>query len=113
MAIHLTVTPVEKGTLKVTAVFTDEDENSVAPKTLTWTLTDSSGTVINEREDVAVSSPSATQVIMLTGDDLQIPTGGNTARHFYLEGTYDSDNGFDLNIRALAIFTIEDFVVVT
>ena len=75
----------EKGTLKVSLAFTDEDGTAVAPETLTWTLTDDAGNVINEREDESISSPEATEILILTGDDLEITATENLSRHLLFE----------------------------
>jgi hypothetical protein len=106
---------IEKNTAIIQCVFTDEDGSAVAPKTLTWTLTDASGTVINSREDVAVGAPADTTYIVLSGDDLQIVNnkGNNEDRILTVEGTYDSAYGNDLPVRDSVLFTVQNLVAVT
>ena len=63
------ISAVEASSLVVTAVLTDEDDVSVVPDSVTWTLVDASGNVINSREDV-VLSPAASVDAVLSGADL-------------------------------------------
>uniref|UniRef100_A0A6M3J3J1 Uncharacterized protein n=1 Tax=viral metagenome TaxID=1070528 RepID=A0A6M3J3J1_9ZZZZ len=104
---------VEQSTFVIQCDFTDEDGNAVAPVTLTWTLTDSDGTVINSRTAVAVSSPTSTEYIVLSGDDLALTGTAQEARYLLLEGTYDSTYGTGLPIRESVEFAIENLVAVT
>jgi hypothetical protein len=111
MPTVLSTKAIDKSTYVVTATFTDEDDNAVAPQTLTWTLTDESGTVINSREDVDVSSPGTSEDFVLSGDDLAVADG--STRLLTIEATYNSDAGSDLPIRDQVRFTIEDLTAVT
>ena len=114
MTTELTTHAKEKSTFIITAAFTDEDENAVAPKTLTWTLTDEQGTVINGREDVAVTTPSASEDIVLSGDDLALQSGEATrgVRVLTVEATYDSDAGSDLPLNEEIRFIVDGLVAV-
>jgi hypothetical protein len=107
----LSTNAVDKSTYIVTAAFTDEDDAAVAPTTLTWTLTDDLGTVINDREDVEVESPSSSEDIVLSGDDLAVADG--SVRILTVEGTYNSDAGSGLPLKDQVRFTIEDLTAVT
>lgn len=103
----------EQGTAVVSCVFTDEDSNSVAPDTLTWTLTDRAGTVINSREDVAVEEGdlAATTNIVLSGDDLSVlstETKAYVERIMTIKGTYDSTYGNNLPLRYELMFYVEN-----
>lgn len=113
----LTTIAKEKSTFIVTVTFTDEDGAAVAPKTLTWSLTDASNNIINSREDVAVSSPAASNKIVLSGDDLQIQSIEDSEsyvrRRFVVEATYDSDAGNDLPVKDAASFVMENLFKVT
>jgi hypothetical protein len=110
MSATLSVKATEKSTYIVTATFTDEDDNAVAPNTLTWTLADIDGTVINSREDVSVASPASSESIVLSGDDLQIVDSTNKTedRIFTINATYDSSNGTNLPLKESVIFTISN-----
>lgn len=110
----LSTQPVEKGTIVITVTFTDETGAAVTPKTLTKTLTDSSGAVMNSISDVEVTvGLASTMVFVLTGDDLQIGSDRNPKRHFTLKTTYDSTNGTDLTLNVPIIFEIYNAVGIT
>ena len=105
---------MEKGTAVITATFTDEDGNSVNPDTMTWTLSDEDGTIINSREDIAISSPSSSEEIVLSGADLQILSSADTGvRILTLEGTYTSDAGAGLPIKDKCRFVVQNLEVVS
>lgn len=106
----------EQGTGVFDCVFTDENGDSVTPDTVSWTITDSSGTVINEREQVEVESPDSTTTITIYGDDLKIlesETGSYVARFIVIEGTYTSDLGSGLPTKDEAFFTVKNLHYVT
>jgi hypothetical protein len=105
----------EQSTYSISASFTDEDDEAVAPKTLSWTLTDISGTVINERENVNIPSPSASEDIVLSGADLALQSNESTqgVRVFTVEGTYDSDAGSDLPLNDEIRFIVDGLVAVS
>ncbi len=76
---------------------------------LTWNLADEHGTIINNREDVAIASAAVVDVVLF-GADLAI--GGNHAvlRHFTIRGTYDGVAGNDLPLVEEASFQISNLV---
>lgn len=115
MPTILTKKAHEEGTYVITADFYDDLGVAVAPDTLTWTLTDEAGTIINSRSDVSVSTPTSSEDIVLSGDDLALQTGesGDTMRIVTIEATYDSTTGLDLPLKDTATFYIKDFKVVT
>jgi hypothetical protein len=88
---------------------TDETGQDVIPKTGTWSLTDDAGDVINNRDQVVISSLAATMYVLLTGDDLALSagfTGTSELRHFLFEGTYDSIHGADNPLKDELIFPV-------
>jgi len=103
---------IEESTFIVIVTFTDEDGVATVPKTLTWTLTDVNGTVINDKEDEVVSVPAAVSNIVLSGDDLAISGVRSVSRIFTVEGTYDSSLGEDLPFVESIRFTIKNLRVV-
>lgn len=114
MATTLTTHATEKSTFVVTAAFTDEDDAAVAPATLTWTLTDSDGSVINSRLDVVVSTPTSSEDIVLSGDDLAIQSATDTGvRILTTEATYSSSLGTGLSLRGQVTFIIDGLVAIT
>lgn len=106
----------EESSYVIEAVFRDRAGTLMAPNTATWTLTDENGTVINSRQDVSISSPTNTEEILLSGDDLQI-LSGETEEHvnrlFTIEAVYNSDLGNDLPLRDAAIFLLENLASIT
>lgn len=115
MPTLLTTTAEEKSTLIVTAAFADEDGGDVIPSSITWTLTDSAGIVINSREDVEVASPAASVDIVLSGDDLALQTGesGSVLRVLTVESIYDSGAGSDLPLKDSVKFLLNDLVAIS
>ena len=106
----------EKSTFIITCVFTDETDTEVTPTSITWTLTDSSGTVINDREDEVVAVPAPSIDIVLSGNDLAIQSGetaSKVSRRLLIEAVYDSDAGTDLPLKDEAIFVIGNLVDVS
>lgn len=115
MPTYLTTTAEEESTYIVTAAFTDEDGNDAVPDTITWTLTDIAGNVINSRAAVSYNSPASSVDIVLSGDDLALQAGetGNVVRVLTIEATYDSDAGSDLPLKDTATFLIKNIEAVT
>ena len=101
----------EEGHVSFSAAFTDEDGASVVPDTITWTLTDESGNVINSRSEVSVS-PAAAVDIVLSGDDLSIGNYG-TRRVLLIEYTFTSSLGSGLPGKHQVSFKITDLVAVS
>lgn len=106
----------EQGTYVITLTFTDETGTSVVPDSITWTLMNrNTGTIINSREDVAVTTPAASVDVVLSGDDLQILTDENDygRRVLLVEAIYDSDAGNNLPLKTEAYFQIDDLAGVS
>ena len=97
----------ELSSVGLAITFRDEESTLIAPDTLTWTLTNEAGTVINSREDVAVASPGTTTTIVLSGNDLQIlGTSDRGERRLLLEATYTSALGSGLPFNDEVIFFV-------
>jgi hypothetical protein len=115
--IKITTRAKEKSTIFVVIDFSDEDGNAVPPKTLSWSLVNEAGTAINGRDRVPIASPSASNTVVLKGDDLQILTSeadkSAVERFVVVEATYDSDLGSDLPANEVATFTLENLYKVT
>lgn len=111
----LTSLALEESTYVITASFTDEDDAAVVPNadTITWTLTDLDGTVINSRAAVAVTSAS-TITIVLSGDDLALQASDDSGvRKLLVEAEYNSSIGSNLPLNDEVQFTIDPLVAVT
>ena len=62
----------EKGEYLITLAFKDENGVAQTPTSATWTLTKYDGTVVNSREDVAIGSPTSSETVTLSANDLAI-----------------------------------------
>ena len=90
--------------------FEDEDGVALAPTTLTWSLVDSDNAIVNSKEDVSISTPTASEVIVLSGGDLvAVENEEGTHTHLWLiiKGTYTSDLGTDLPFQDQVRFSVE------
>jgi len=115
MATILTVNAQERSTYVITVAFKDEDGQYVIPTSAAWTLTDEDGTVINSRQDVAISSLAASVDVVLSGADLAVDTGfAGTAqeRTITVEAVYTSSLGSGLPLTAACRFNVENLIAV-
>lgn len=110
VSTQITTEIAEEGHVSFTATFTDENGTATVPDTITWTLTDVSGNVINARSGVSVS-PAASVNIVLSGDDLAIGAYG-TRRQLLIEYTITSSLGSGLPGKHQIEFRVTDFVAV-
>ena len=113
MSITLSVSAVERSTYVVTVTFYDENGDLVTPTEITWTLTDSDGRVINNRQNVAVAPLASVIHIVLYGDDLALSTGGSETRVLTVEGAYNSTVGTGLPLKGQARFVVENLTAVS
>lgn len=98
---------IEQSTYFPIVSFFDEDDGAEVVKTLIWTLTDTLGNIINNRNRVAILNPSSVETVKLSGDDLAILSGTDDGeRLFTVEATYDSDLGTDMPLNGEASFTV-------
>jgi hypothetical protein len=113
MPTELFIHARERDTFIIRAQFTDDAGAAAAPATLTWTLTDGNGAVVNSRSAVP-TSPAATMYFVLTNADLSLATPlHGTTRYLLVEGTYDSTFGTGLSLRDQVQFDIDDLIAVT
>ena len=113
MPTNLTTRAQEESSYTITAAFTDEDGSAVTPSSVTWTLTDTYGNVINSRSGVSVT-PGTSVDITLSGDDLAISESGDFInRILTVEAVYDSSYGTDLPLKDSATFQIDNLKAVT
>jgi hypothetical protein len=92
-ATELSVRAKERGTYLITAVLTDEAGQPAVPTSLSWTLTNDAGTVVNGRLNVPIEPTDSTVEILLFGEDLATPGRKNAARVVTLKGFYNSNRG--------------------
>jgi len=113
MPLKLSDHATELGTYHVVAAFDDEDGAGIAPATLTWTLTDRDGNIVNSRSAVNVAGPSTSNTITLQGTDLALLGGQTNDRIFTIEWTYDSTYGAGLPGKEQATFIIDPLKAVS
>lgn len=103
----------ERSTLAVDLTFRDEDGSAVAPSSATWTLTDTSGTVINSRSAVSIASPESAETIVLSGADLANTSSVPVQRVLTIEAVYSSDLGSNLPLKQEIRFLVDPLVAVS
>lgn len=114
MPQRLATHAVEEATFGIRCVFKDENDNALTPQSMTWTLTDRDGTVINSRDGIAVVNPSSTQTITLSGEDLALQgTSDSRLRRLLVEITFNSNLGNELPLKDSAEFEIDDLIHVS
>lgn len=102
---YLDESVLEGGTLVLTLAWYDDAGSAVTPDTATWTLREAdSGAVVNSRSDVAISSLSTSNDIVLSGDDL---TEG--MKKLFIEATYTSASGSGLPLKDIIGFDVRTF----
>lgn len=90
MPISIQEPAIEGGSFEIRIDWEDEQGNSKAPDTMAWTLHDGDNSIINAREDVAITVPAATELLFLSGADLLIPGKQPVRRYVSFVGTYTS-----------------------
>lgn len=105
----MTLANVNERSAKIIVVpFTDETGAAVTPSSITWTLSDTLGTIINGREDVSIT-PASSVTIVLSGDDTALGDAYfGSQRKLTVKAVYDSDAGSDLELNHEETFSIID-----
>lgn len=85
--------PKESGVIVLTIAFEDENGDPITPTAAVWSLHDWEKAIVNDREDVAISSLDTSVEIVLSGDDLDLGASDNGLRYFSCAYTYVSDLG--------------------
>jgi hypothetical protein len=95
-------------TFLIRVTFADESCNPVVPDSILWTLTDSDDEIVNLREDVEVTTPEASIVIVLQGDDIALSGTGREIRTLTVNAEYTSSTyGSGLPLVESASFYVE------
>jgi len=89
--------------------FQDMTGTPVSPNSLTWTLTDETGHVVNNRYQESAPLNSSIIVILNNNDLAVYPTTG-LKRFLLVEVEYDSTYGTGLTLKAECEFRIEPLV---
>lgn len=106
MPIALTDT-VPDGTAAVaTVTFEDENGDAVIPDSITWSLYDPAGAIVNTREDIAVAVPAASVDILIEGAN-NLYSGGYK-RVFVIKAVVDLAAGNDQDSNESATYQILD-----
>jgi len=113
MATTLTLHMDEEGSYIINIATKDDKGDAKAPKTLNWTLTTRDGqTIINNRKEVNIPNPTSSEDVVLNDADCAVlphETAGKILRLFTVQGTYDSDLGNDLNLRAQCYIPLDNY----
>lgn len=91
MDVKLSTSAIEESSYGVTITFYDSSGSVVTPATLYWTLETRSGTVINSRTAVEVTSITNPYTIVLSGNDLALQNSNSQVetRLLIVYGTAD------------------------
>jgi hypothetical protein len=102
----------EKGTFYIVITFKDEDSNEVVPESAYWTLTDKFGKIINERDNVEISTEDldTSVTVKLSGDDLKIIQGHDKEERFFLiKYIYNSNLGTGITSYEEGSFFVKNY----
>ena len=103
----------EKSTLAILVEFFDETGTAVTPTSASFTLTNEAGSIVNSRNQSAISPADGSAVVVLTGNDLALTAGENGKRKLLVLATYNSTNGSGLSLRKEYDFSVINLVGVT
>lgn len=98
----------EGSTYIIRATYYDDNGTAVTPDSVTWTLTDGDGIIVNSREDVSIVSPSTYNDIVLGEDDLRCKSNQDEVRVLVMEYVYDSTSGSNLVGKAQVSFVVHN-----
>lgn len=110
MTINITQKVPEASSVGFLVTLTDETGAPLTPTTVTWTLTDRVGNIMNGREDVSITADS-TVTIVLSGEDLALD--GDPVRLLLVEAVYSSSLGSGLALNEQIRFQIDPLVGVS
>jgi len=114
MPISILEPAIELSSFEVRVEWEDEQGNSTTPDTMSWTLHDIDNQPINERENVSIAVPAATELLFLEGSDLEIFGKDPVKRYVTFEGTYTSPvHGAGKPLRDVVDFTINPLTLKT
>lgn len=88
----------------------DEDGTAVTPNSMSYTLTNEYGRIVNSKDHVVIT-PSTEASVVLSAADVKYAEG--TRRRVILEGKYNSTLGSSMDLVDWTEFGIEDVPHVT
>ena len=105
----LTDNAVEGSTYVVNVTFKDEAGTTMVPVSATWSLRDTTGTIVNSRSAVALT-PATTVSVILAAADLDYEENSSTMRTLTVEAVYDGTYGSGLSLVSEFTFDIDPIV---
>ena len=103
----------EESTFAITVTGKDSAGATIsasAISSMTWTLTDGFGVVINDREDEEITPVANPKDIVLSGDDLSKSESGTRSKRILLvKAIYTGSLGADLPLNGQYVFYVEEF----
>lgn len=106
VAETLSTEALEDSTFVVTVAFTNEDEETVTPQTIEWSLKNEGGAVVNSRSAES-ETPANSIDILLSGDDLDPGTATVGRLLLTVTATYNSSLGNDLPLMGQCWIDVE------
>jgi hypothetical protein len=103
----LTTKADEASTYVVRATYYDDNNSAVTPTSVTWTLTDGDGNVVNSRQDISIVAPSTYNDIVLGATDLRCHSTKDETRNLIVEYIYTSTTGAGLPGTAQVSFIVQ------
>jgi len=106
---ELDVHATEGSSFPITVELADSQGTEIVPNDdVMWSLVDEDGVTVNNRHNVSIPSPASTITILLSDDDLAIPSRDESVpRWLVLKCTYDSTLGDEIPLRAQVKFWID------
>lgn len=102
---------VEESVYIIKVSFYDESGDELTPQTISWSLYNKDGRIINSRENVSIAVPAAENNIVLIAADLTINTVGDKLRILKVSATYNSVTyGNNLPLKSACRFSIDNIV---
>lgn len=99
--------PAEENSTYIASVtFKNEYGVDVTPTSASWSLVDKNNNTINSRLNVSITSPSSTEYIVLSGDDLALWGESYANRWVVFNARYNSSNGTGLYLKKSVRFTV-------
>ena len=87
---------ISKSTFAVTVAFFDENNVAAVPTSITWTLTDGLGVVVNGRTAQNITSLASSVTIVLDAEDIDYTTSASKRRVLTVTALYNSTLGPNL-----------------
>jgi hypothetical protein len=109
MPTEIQFKPVDQSTIIAVCTFKDEDDDLLTPNadTVTWSLYNEQGQIVNEREDEAIASDNPVNIV-ISGNDIKYSDGAR--RILVVKARYNSTLGDNLPLVDMASFSIKNLL---